>query len=85
MHTVMRNKDTSPERAFQKHLSDPTHAHGLIDHGKYSKQASNNKWMDCEYHVQDNKDIQQKSVKNHVLQRIFMHFHLVVHMKNPME
>ena len=34
MQTEMSNTDISLERVFQKHLSDPTHAHGLIYHVK---------------------------------------------------
>ena len=34
MHTEMSNTDISLEGVFQKHLSDPTYAHGLIYHVK---------------------------------------------------
>ena len=37
IHTTMSNIDTSLAKVFQKHLSDLTRAHGLIDHRKYSK------------------------------------------------
>ena len=35
----------------------------MIDQGKDRKQSSKNKWTECEYHVQDRKYLQQKSVK----------------------
>ena len=63
IHDAMINKDISLERVFQKHLSDPTHAHGLIDHVKDRKRASKRKWTEREYHVQENKYVQYKSVK----------------------
>ena len=63
IHTSIINAYISPERVFQKHLSDQTSSHGFIDHIKYRKRASNCKWRDCEYCVQYNKDVIQKSVK----------------------
>ena len=63
MYTSISNKYISIAREFQKHLSNPTRAHGLIDHGKYSKLDGKRKWMEREYHVQDRKDVQQKLVK----------------------
>ena len=62
MYTTMINTDIILVRVFQKHLLDPTSVHGLIDNGKYRKQDSKRKWMDCEYHVQDRKYVQQKPV-----------------------
>ena len=44
IHTTMSNTDISPARVFKNHLSDPTRANVLIDHGKYGKQASEGKW-----------------------------------------
>ena len=52
VHTSTENKDISLAREFQKHLSDPTWAYGLLDHGKGRKLASKQKWTDREYHVQ---------------------------------
>ena len=46
MNTVMSNTDISIETVFRKHISDPTRAHELIYHGKYSKKANNHKWME---------------------------------------
>ena len=53
--TSTANTDISLEREFQKHISDPTQAHGLLDHGKDRKRASKKKWTEREYHLQDRK------------------------------
>ena len=63
MHTAMSNSDISLAREFQNHLSDPKRAHGLIYHRKDRKLYIKLKWTDREYHVQDRKYLQQKSVK----------------------
>ena len=63
IHTSMNNTYISLAREFQKNISDPTRTHGLIDHRKYREKFSNHKWTEREYHVQDRKDVQQKSVK----------------------
>ena len=73
------------ERVYQKHLFEPTRAHVLIDHGKDRNLASKRKWTDSEHHTQDSKDVRQKSVKYHVIQRNFIHCNFVVHMQNPIE
>ena len=62
MHTAIINADISLARVFQKNISDPTCAHEFIDHGKNIKQSSKCKWTEREYHVQDRKYVQQKSV-----------------------
>ena len=62
MHTIMSNTYINLSRVFQKNPSDPTHAHELIDHGKVRKRAIKSKWTDRDYHVKDNKYVQQKSV-----------------------
>ena len=46
MHTSTANTNISLARELQKHLSDPTWAHGLLDRGKYRKCASKLKWTD---------------------------------------
>ena len=63
IHTSNVNTDTSLSREFQKHLSDPTRAHGLLYHGKDIKHASKRKWNDCDYHVQERNDVSHTSVK----------------------
>ena len=63
MHTSMSNTYIILERVFQKYLSDPKCAHGLIDHVKKRKQASNCNWVEHYFHVQYNKDVQHKSLK----------------------
>ena len=43
--TSMSNKDTSLARQLKKHLSDTTHSHGSIDHGKTGTEiVSVNRW-----------------------------------------
>ena len=37
MNTSTSNTDISVSREFQKYISDPTRAHGLIDNGKDRK------------------------------------------------
>ena len=63
MHTSTENTDTSLAREFQKHLSDPTRAHSLLDHGKDRKISSKRKWNEHEYHFQDRKYLSHTSVK----------------------
>ena len=63
MHTSTANTDISLEREFQKHLSDPTRANGLLGHGKYRTCASKRKWNYRDYHVQESKDVPHTSVK----------------------
>ena len=62
-NTSTVNTDIILERGFQKHLSDPTRANGLLDQGRYIKRASKWKWNEREYHVQDNKYVSHTSVK----------------------
>ena len=63
IHTSTENAYISLTKEFRKHLSDPSHAHELIYHDKYRKHASNRKETEREYHFQDSKDVQQKSLK----------------------
>ena len=63
MHTSTANTGISFAREFQKHLSDPTWAHGLLNHGNYRKHASKQKLNNCAYNVQEIQDTPQISVK----------------------
>ena len=63
MHNLISDTYINIASVFQKHLSDPTHTHRLIDHGKYRKLASKSKRTEREYPVQKSKYTQQKSVK----------------------
>ena len=85
MYTSMSNTDISISREFKKHLSDPTCAHGLIDHGKDRKRDSKRKFMDWEYHVQNSKDVQQKQVKMSWDPTQFQEFPFCGPHKAPME
>ena len=64
MHTSTLNMDISLAREFQKRLSDPTPAYGLMDHVKYRKRSSKLNWTDLEYRVMYSKDVPHTSVKN---------------------
>ena len=44
MHTTINNTYIILARVFQRNLSHPKFAHGLIDHVKERKQASNCNW-----------------------------------------
>ena len=57
IHTSTANTDIILAREFQKHLSDPTQAHHLLNRGKGVKLTSKWKWTKSEYHVQDIKDV----------------------------
>ena len=63
MHTSTTNPDISLARGFQKHISNPTWAHGLLYHGKDRKYASKQKWTDRDYHFKYRKYVPHTSVK----------------------
>ena len=63
MHTSMSNTYIIISRELKKPILDPPRAYVFIGHGRYRKRASKRKWMDCEYHVQDRRYVQHKSVK----------------------
>ena len=63
MHSCTQKNDVSMGKEFQKHLSKEHRNHGVIDMGKYRKRASKRKWIDREYHDQDNSDVAHKDVK----------------------
>ena len=44
-------------------LSKDDRKHGVIDQGKYRKSSSKRKWIDRDYHVQDNAYVSHKYVK----------------------
>ena len=63
MHYFTQNNYVSLAKGFQKNLSKNDHKHGVIDQGKDRKIDSKRKWIDREYHVQDNADVAHKYVK----------------------
>ena len=63
MQNSTKDTNISLAREFQKHLSDPTRAHGLLDHVKDIKCDSKWKWTGSEYHFQKSKDMQHILVK----------------------
>ena len=50
-------------RGFQQKKSDTTRSHLLLNHGNYRKRVSKWKWTECEYPVQDRKDVSHISVR----------------------
>ena len=63
MHTGTRTFDVSLTSELQKPLYTAARKHGVIDQGKYKKQANKQKWTKREYHVQNDADIAHKDVK----------------------
>ena len=63
MHYCTQKNYVSLTKAFQRHLSKEHRKHGVIDQCKYRKIFIKRKWIDREYHVQDNADVSHKEVK----------------------
>ena len=63
MHSCTPKKDVSLSKELQKHMPNDDLKNGLIDQVKYRKIFSKIKWIDREYHVQDNADFSYKDVK----------------------
>ena len=63
MHSCTQQNDVSLAKQFQNNMSMDRRKHEAIDQGKYGKRASERKWIDREYHVQDNADVAHKDVK----------------------
>ena len=63
MHYCTHKNDVSLSGKSQKHLSKENSKHGVIYQGKYSKRASKGKWIDREYHIQNNYDVAHKDLK----------------------
>ena len=63
IHTSTAKTDISLASEFQKHLSDPTRAHVLLDQGKEIKHAIKRKLTEREYHLQGSQDVSHISVK----------------------
>ena len=63
MHDSATNTYISLAREFQKHISDPIWAHGLLDNSKDRSCASTWNCTEREYHVQDRKYVPHTSVK----------------------
>ena len=60
MLSSTQNNYASLDKEFHKHMSKDHQKHGVIDQGK---KNSKRKWIDREYHVQDNADVAHKDVK----------------------
>ena len=63
MNYCTPKNDVSLIKQFQKNLSKEHRKHGVVDQEKYRKRASKIKWIDREYHAQDNADVSHKDVK----------------------
>ena len=63
MYSCTPKNDFSLAKEFQKHMSKEHHKHGVIGQGKYRKISTKRKWINREYHVQDNSDVAHKNVK----------------------
>ena len=63
MHTGTKKYDVSLAKEFQQHLKNKHWKDGVIDQGKYKKRFMERKWIDRQYHVQDNADVEHKGVK----------------------
>ena len=50
-------------KKLQKHLSKEHYKHRVIYHREYWKISSQRKWIERDYHVQDNADVAQKYLK----------------------
>ena len=62
VHTATQNSDVSLAQEFQKHLSNVSHKHDILDNVKHKKRLSKNNWTNREYHVQHNKDVGHQGV-----------------------
>ena len=85
MHTSTANTDISLEREFQKHLSDPTRAQGLLDHSKYIKHASKQKVLIMSIMSKKTRICHTFQLKCHVQKLSSQNFHFVVRIQNLME
>ena len=63
MHYCTPKNDVSLSKELQKHMSKDDRKYEVIDQVKYRKRSSKRKWIDREYHVQDNTDVAHKDVK----------------------
>ena len=63
MHTGTKKYDVSLAKEFKEHLEKEHRKYGAIDQGKIKKIIMERKWIDRQYHVQDNADDELKDVK----------------------
>ena len=60
MYTSTEKEDVSLAKEFQQHLTKKHLKDGVIDQGKHKKIFIERKWIDRQYHVQDNADVSHK-------------------------
>ena len=82
MHTSTSNIDISLSRGFQKHLSDPTLAHGLLDHGKDRFFSVNGIGMSVIIISESSKIFHTYQLKCCVQQLISQYCYFAVYMQN---
>ena len=63
IHTGTQKDDVSLVKKFQHFLRKNNHKDGLIDNGKYKKRFKEIKWIDRQYHVQNNDDVEHQDLK----------------------
>ena len=86
MQNSTEDTNISLAREFQKHLSDPTRAHGLLDHVKDIKCDSKWKWTGSEYHYKKKaKTCNTYWLKFHVQQLSSQHCHFAFCIQNLMD
>ena len=57
MHTGTENKDVSLASEFKDHLESEHRQNGAIDQGRSRKRFIKRKWIEINYHVQDNASV----------------------------
>ena len=57
MHTGNKKDDVSLANEFQHYLTKCQRKNGVVDQGKYKKIFMERKWIERQYHVQDNADV----------------------------
>ena len=63
IHTGTEKKDVSLAREFKDHLEGEHRKNVVIDQGKSRKRFMERKWIERNYHVQDNASVELKDVK----------------------
>ena len=61
--TQQKTADMILAMEFQKHLSNASYKHDILDHGKHKKRPRLKKWTKRDYRVQHNKDVYHQYVK----------------------
>ena len=84
IHTGNQKDDVSLAKEFQHYLTKDHRKNGFINQGKNYKQCMERKWIDRQYHVQDNADFANQEVKMYCKKSNPQNYHFVVHITNLM-